>query len=141
MKDYYKILELNRSCTCADVRKSYRVLARKLHPDVNDSPDAHEKFIELTEANEVLKDPIRKYKYDILYDRYILNKKSDLKDSNRTKKWQKSTQNKSQKGRNKGQRYAQMKNSKFQKKTRNWENASGLVDFLDFILNIFTFFM
>ncbi len=54
MKDYYAILEINRNCTEPDIRKAYRRLAKQWHPDVNKSPNAHEKFIEISEAYEFL---------------------------------------------------------------------------------------
>lgn len=54
MKDYYQILELERNCTVDDIKQAYRRLAKKYHPDINKSPQAHEKFIEISEAYEVL---------------------------------------------------------------------------------------
>ena len=50
----YKLLGLPESATSRDVRKRYRQLAMRYHPDRNDSPDAQRKFIELTEAYEIL---------------------------------------------------------------------------------------
>lgn len=64
-KDYYKILGLDKSATSDDIKKAYRKLARKSHPDLNpDNPDAKIKFQELNEANEVLSDPEKRKKYD-----------------------------------------------------------------------------
>ena len=54
MKDYYSILELTTSSTESDIRKAYRKLAKKYHPDVNKSVNAPEKFIEISEAYEFL---------------------------------------------------------------------------------------
>jgi hypothetical protein len=54
MKDYYQILELEPNCTVDDIKQAYRRLAKKFHPDINKSPDAHQKFIEISEAYEVL---------------------------------------------------------------------------------------
>lgn len=51
---YYKILGLNENATSREIRKRYRQLAMRFHPDRNDSPDAEKKFIELTEAYEIL---------------------------------------------------------------------------------------
>lgn len=63
--DYYKILELDRSATKADVKKAYRKLARKYHPDLNpDDESAKKRFQQLNEANEVLSDPEKRKKYD-----------------------------------------------------------------------------
>lgn len=54
MKDYYKILELDPSCSIEEIKQAYRRLAKKYHPDVNKSANAHQKFIEISEAYEVL---------------------------------------------------------------------------------------
>lgn len=63
--DYYKVLEVDRSATQADIRKAYRRLAKKYHPDINkDNPQAQERFQEINEANEVLSDPEKRKKYD-----------------------------------------------------------------------------
>ncbi len=63
--DYYKVLEVTKTATEAAIKKSYRKLARKLHPDLNPNDDnAKAKFQELNEANEVLSDPEKRKKYD-----------------------------------------------------------------------------
>lgn len=63
--DYYKVLGLDRSATQADIRKAYRKLAKKFHPDINKSdPEAQERFQEINEANEVLSDPEKRKRYD-----------------------------------------------------------------------------
>lgn len=63
--DYYKVLGLDKSATAADIKKAYRKLARKLHPDLNpNDKDAQQKFQQLNEANEVLGDPEKRKKYD-----------------------------------------------------------------------------
>lgn len=66
-KDYYKILEVDKNATQDDIKKSYRRLAKKYHPDKNPGDkSAEEKFKEITEANEVLSDPEKRKKYDQL---------------------------------------------------------------------------
>lgn len=63
--DYYKILGLNKNATDDEIRKAYRKLARKHHPDLNpNDKDAHIKFQQINEANEVLSDPEKRKKYD-----------------------------------------------------------------------------
>lgn len=63
--DYYKILGVDKSATQDDIKKAYRKLARKLHPDLNpDDKEAERKFKELNEANEVLSNPENRKKYD-----------------------------------------------------------------------------
>lgn len=63
--DYYKILGIDKSASEEDIKKAYRKLARKLHPDLNPSDkDAHKKFQQINEANEVLSDPEKRKKYD-----------------------------------------------------------------------------
>lgn len=63
-KDYYEMLGVARNASQDEVRKAYRRLARKFHPDVNKSPDAENKFKEIAEAYEVLGDPPKRKKYD-----------------------------------------------------------------------------
>ena len=65
-RDYYEILGLTRSASDAEIKKAFRRLARELHPDVNDSPDAEERFRHVAEAYEVLS----KAETRELYDRF-----------------------------------------------------------------------
>ncbi len=65
-KDYYKIMGLERTATPEDIKRAYRKLARKYHPDVSKEPDAEEKFKALGEAYEVLKNPEKRTQYDEL---------------------------------------------------------------------------
>lgn len=66
-KDYYKILGVDKNATQDEIKKAYRKLALKYHPDRNpDDKTAEEKFKEVTEAHEVLSDPEKRKKYDTL---------------------------------------------------------------------------
>ncbi len=65
-KDYYKILGVKRNTDKADIKKSFRRLARKYHPDVSKDANAEEKFKEINEAYEVLKDDKKRAQYDQL---------------------------------------------------------------------------
>lgn len=65
-KDYYKIMGLARDASQDEVKRAYRKLARKFHPDVSKEQDAEAKFKELGEAYEVLKDPEKRAAYDQL---------------------------------------------------------------------------
>jgi DnaJ-class molecular chaperone len=64
-QDYYQILDVDRSADEAEIKKAYRKLARKYHPDVNpDDPDAERRFKEIQEAYAVLSDPEKRKQYD-----------------------------------------------------------------------------
>lgn len=75
MKNYYKILEIEYGADILSVKKAYRNLALRYHPDVCKDFDATQKFIEITEAYEVLRDPLKKNEYDVLYDLFFGSKK------------------------------------------------------------------
>ena len=65
MKDYYKILQVERTATQEEIKKSFRKLAKKFHPDVNkNNPKAEEVFKEINEAYSVLSDETKKEEYD-----------------------------------------------------------------------------
>jgi len=63
-KDYYKIMGVDRKATPEEIKRAYRKLARKYHPDVSKERDAEAKFKEVGEAYEVLKDPKKRAAYD-----------------------------------------------------------------------------
>jgi len=65
-KDYYKIIGVDRDATQDEIKRSYRKLARKYHPDVSKEADAEARFKEVGEAYEVLKDPEKRAAYDQL---------------------------------------------------------------------------
>ncbi|HLP23168.1 MAG TPA: molecular chaperone DnaJ [Microbacteriaceae bacterium] len=65
MADHYEVLGVARDASADDIKKAYRRLARELHPDVNPSPDAAERFKEVTHAYDVLSDPESRQRYDL----------------------------------------------------------------------------
>ena len=71
-KDYYSTLGVKRGASADEIQKAYRKLARKFHPDVNSSPGAEQRFKEINESYEVLKDPDKRS----IYDRYGANWKN-----------------------------------------------------------------
>lgn len=63
-RDYYEVLGVARDASESDVKRAFRGLARTLHPDVSDDPEAEDRFREVAEAYEVLSDPERRARYD-----------------------------------------------------------------------------
>jgi|GEM_PF-2950216 len=82
MKDYYKILGVSRNVTQPELKKRFRELALKKHPDVNKSPNAHQEFIEVMEAYEILSNQILRNEVDS-FD----GKKSDEGEFHKSEKW------------------------------------------------------
>src|ERR1043165_9466128 len=63
-RDYYEVLGVSREASETEIKKAFRGLARELHPDVNNEPDAEDRFKEAAEAYEVLSDAERRRTYD-----------------------------------------------------------------------------
>ncbi|WP_133128368.1 DnaJ C-terminal domain-containing protein [Legionella nagasakiensis] len=84
-KDYYKIMGLNRDATEKDIKTAYRRLARKYHPDISKEPNAEEKFKEMAEAYEVLKDPEKRRVYDQYVQDWDIRQKANY--SSQQKEW------------------------------------------------------
>ena len=77
--DYYKILEINKKATADDIKKAYRTLAKKYHPDKNlGDKKAEERFKLVNEANEVLGDPEKRKQYDELGENWHQNQQRNL---------------------------------------------------------------
>jgi DnaJ-class molecular chaperone len=141
IKDYYKLLGISRSSNAVAARKAYRRQALKLHPDVNKSPDAHSRFIELTAAYEVLKNPKRKHQYDRLYDYQILKKepKRHRTYTRRESKWNQNINRSSEKGKRKGQKYSHTSYNSFERRTSFWSIFEPVFSILELIVYVLEF--
>src|SRR5258706_2979189 len=65
-KDYYKTLGVPKTASAEEIKKAFRKLARQHHPDVNKKPEAEKRFKEINEAHEVLSDPEKRKRYDVV---------------------------------------------------------------------------
>jgi curved DNA-binding protein CbpA len=74
LKDYYKILEIKQSATLDEIKKAYRTLSKRYHPDMN--KNGIEQFKSINEANSVLSDPAKRKVYDAQYSVHFKPKKS-----------------------------------------------------------------
>nr|WP_158210468.1 DnaJ domain-containing protein [Myroides phaeus] len=80
MKDYYKIIGVSKTASIDEIKKAYKKLAFKYHPDVSTLSNSHEKFIEISEAYEILSDETKRKNYDNL-------NKSDFSESPHSEKY------------------------------------------------------
>ncbi|PCJ66474.1 MAG: hypothetical protein COA58_06770 [Bacteroidetes bacterium] len=124
MKDYYETLGLKKGCNSLQIKKAYRKLSLKLHPDVNKNANAHDTFIEINEAYQVLRDPVKRSKYN-----YLLKNHKNILNAKRQKRYENSVNRQTQKGNRQGKRYAQEDDKSFQKKYKwtDWMLWSGYV--------------
>ena len=93
MKNYYKILGVNKHSTNNDIKSSYRNLAKKYHPDINKSKDAKRKFQNIAEAYEILSDKNKKDAYDRILEDIIHKKYSEEKEKSEDYKKYRSWEN------------------------------------------------
>jgi curved DNA-binding protein CbpA len=121
IKDHYKTLDIPKESSLEMIKKAYRNLALKWHPDINKGADAHEKFIEINEAYLILSDIEAKQKYDYEYDNYIKATENDFEseESNRSQTYEYSTyldsnlNNWSKTARKQAEKYASMSFKEF----------------------------
>jgi hypothetical protein len=120
-RDYYSILELEKNASRNEIRKAYRRLAKKYHPDIYKAKDAHDKFIEITEAYEVLIN--QNYKY------YQKPPSTTTTDEWRNAEYRRNEEYEKfrQEAREKAKRQAQMRYEEFQKQNEVFQK-SGLND-------------
>jgi curved DNA-binding protein CbpA len=69
MKDYYKILELKQTANLEEIKKAYRALSKRYHPDIN--KNGIEQFKAINEANSVLSDAVKRKAYDMQYNTHF----------------------------------------------------------------------
>lgn len=125
IKDHYKTLELNRNASINEIKKAYRKLALKWHPDVNNNKNAHNLFIEINEAYLILTDAEARRKYDNEYDYNFRIPKSSQpvsstadsvnKSDNRSKYEDEDLNRWSQNAKNQAESYASMSFERFSK--------------------------
>ena len=104
--NYYKILGLPKNATKIEIKKAYRKLALQLHPDRNKSPNAHEQFVELNEANLILSDDEARSKYNREYEHYFEPQPSSNFGSERKHQQKPSTPNEPNRSEEQNQRQA-----------------------------------
>lgn len=143
MKDYYRLLGIGRNSDVIAVRKAYRKLALMLHPDVNKAPDAHQRFIELNEAYEVLKKPKLKHQYDRLYDFQIHKKKPKRHRTyqRHEDKWSRNVNRSSEKGKQKGEKYSYASYHKFENRASFWSFFDAFLLVLELIMYVLEFIL
>jgi curved DNA-binding protein CbpA len=112
MKNYYKVLKLDFGATIEQIKKAYRQLAMQYHPDKNKATDAAQKFIEITEAYEVLRDPTLKAEYDAIYKSIFVDTNQSIELINKSKEKQKTW---ASRGESKAKEYSQMSYDQFLK--------------------------
>ncbi len=86
-KDYYNVMGLKQDASPSEVKVAYRRLARKYHPDLNKDPKAEEKFKELGEAYDVLKDPEKRKTYDQYARDWELNQQAKASPRSHAHAW------------------------------------------------------
>jgi len=98
LKDFYRILGVKPEASFKEIKTAFRKLSLKFHPDINKSSDADERFAEINEAYRVLKDPVRRARYDALIESKANQRKQE--------RWKRQTKKSAEKGRNEAKKRA-----------------------------------
>lgn len=123
MKDYYKILSVERSDGTATIKRVFRRLALKLHPDINQAPNAHQQFVDLNEAYNVLRNPVKRKRYNRLLDSYKIEKENTKRSARKQKSRESSIVKSARNGQSKGQKYASESGKRFKQRTSRWKSS------------------
>ncbi|MFS4494043.1 DnaJ domain-containing protein [Maribacter sp. 2308TA10-17] len=123
MKDYYRILTVERTDSSATIKRVFRKLALKLHPDINDAPDAQQQFVDLNEAYQVLRNPVRRKQYNRLLDAEKIKKEATKRNTRKQKSRESSINTSARKGKRKGEKYASESGKRFKQRTSWWESS------------------
>ncbi len=128
-KDYHKILGLNKEAGPDDIKRAYRQLAKKYHPDINKAPDAHEQFIKITEAYEIL---INQDLHEYYYHRETSRDPGFMR-----KQYEKAREE----ARERARRYARMKYEKFIREQEAFKKSGwhDLILAIKYLLRIMVF--
>ncbi len=134
MKDYYVILKVPRKATTSEIKKSYYKLARENHPDVSKDPRAHEIFVEINEAYEVLGNIKSRKNYNFLYDSKIAN--AQYKSRQSANRRESKVNSRAYKGQTKGREYASQSKDQFDKSAKQNSRFTIWEFFFDILAGI-----
>jgi curved DNA-binding protein CbpA len=123
LKDYYKILTIERLDGTATIKRVFRKLALKLHPDINDAPNAHQQFVDLNEAYQVLRNPVKRKQYNRLLDNQKIEGERTKRNDRKQKSRESSINSSARKGKAKGKKYASESGKKFKQRTSIWQSS------------------
>jgi DnaJ-class molecular chaperone len=136
IKDYYKILNVNKKASTLKIKKTFRKLVKELHPDVKKSKTTRDDFVEIIEAYEVLSHRIKRIQYDKLYDFLILKK--EVKGYNKKHDtWENHIEKSIEKSQRKAKKYTSDSPKKFRNRVKKWKLGFIFDLFLEFIWWLF----
>lgn len=141
ISNHYNTLEIKPTATKEEIKKAYRELAKKYHPDINKSPDAHEKFIVINTAYLILYDNEARVKYDREYQ-YYFGQKAKTESSVSYEQREEKKKQEETKSSNQRQRESEFEDEDLNQWTRNARQQAEsyakmtFEDFSNLILNI-----